>query len=67
MAIVKFVLNLAGIAAMLVGLLWIGQGTGYVRWPQTSFMIGDLQWATRGLMLAVAGAAIILISRRMGD
>ncbi|HST35534.1 MAG TPA: hypothetical protein VLK25_02745 [Allosphingosinicella sp.] len=67
MAIVKFVLSLCGIAAMLVGLLWIGQGTGYVHWPETSFMIGHPQWATRGLMLAVAGAAIILISRRMGD
>ena len=64
---IRMVLSIAGIAAMLVGLLWIGQGTGYVRWPATSFMIGDMQWATRGLMLAVAGAAIFLISRRMGD
>jgi hypothetical protein len=64
---IRMLLSLAGIAALLVGLLWIGQGTGYIRWPESSFMIGHAAWATRGLMLAVAGAAIILISRRMGD
>lgn len=64
---IRMLLSLVGIAALLVGLLWIGQGTGYVRWPETSFMIGQAAWTTRGLMLAVAGAAIILISRRMGE
>ena len=64
---IRTLLSLAGIAAMAVGLLWIGQGTGYVRWPESSFMIGEAAWTTRGLMLAVAGAAILLISRRMGE
>jgi hypothetical protein len=64
---IRTLLSIAGIAAMLMGLLWIGQGTGYVRWPESSFMIGQAAWTTRGLMLAVAGAAILLISRRMGE
>ncbi len=49
-----------------MGLLWIGQGTGYVRWPESSFMIDASEWSTRGLMLAIAGAAMILIARRVG-
>ena len=46
---IRMLLSLVGIAALLVGLLWIGQGTGYVRWPESSFMIGHAAWATRGL------------------
>ena len=64
---IRSLLNLAGIAALLAGLLFMGQGMGWVPWPEASAMIGDREWVTRGLMLAVAGAAIILISRRMGE
>ncbi|WP_262984903.1 hypothetical protein [Sphingomonas daechungensis] len=28
-----------GIFAVLMGLLWIGQGAGLVNWPASSFMI----------------------------
>jgi hypothetical protein len=66
MAIVRLALIVVGILAMLLGLLWIGQGTGYVRWPETSFMIDQSGWSVRGLILAIAGAAMILIGRRIG-
>ena len=66
MVIVRLALIVVGILAMLLGLLWIGQGTGYVRWPETSFMIDQSGWSVRGLMLAIAGAAMILIGRRIG-
>jgi len=62
----RIALTIIGIAALLMGLLWIGQGTGYVRWPESSFMIDASEWSTRGLMLAIAGAAMILIARRVG-
>jgi len=46
-----------------MGLLWIGQGLGWVRWPSESFMIDRSGWAVSGLILALAGAAIFLIAR----
>ena len=54
-----------GVLLTLVGLLWIGQGFGYVRWPRTSFMIDDGAWAEYGTALAVAGLLLMLLARRM--
>jgi hypothetical protein len=48
-----------GILAVLIGLLWIGQGTGIVTWPQSSFMISQMQWAWYGAALAVVGVILI--------
>ena len=28
-----------GILAVVMGLLWVGQGTGLIMWPQESFML----------------------------
>jgi hypothetical protein len=64
MAIIRLVLLVFGILAMLMGLLWIGQGTGTVRWPASSFMIDMAPWTTRGAILAVVGAIAIWLSRR---
>ena len=60
----KLLLQIAGVAAILVGLLWIGQGLGVVRWPPESFMVDQTPWALRGAALAVAGAALLQWSRR---
>jgi hypothetical protein len=49
----------------LMGLLWIGQGLGYVHWPQSSFMLDQRPWADRGAALAVAGLLLILVARRI--
>lgn len=57
-------LVILGIVALLVGLLWIGQGTGYVTWPRSSFMISQIQWAWYGTALAAAGVLVLLLSRR---
>ncbi len=56
----------AGILLLLVGVLWIGQGTGYFPYPSYSFMISDMGWAYRGLGIAVVGIIVILLSRRIG-
>jgi hypothetical protein len=53
-----------GILALLIGLLWIGQGTGTVNWPQSSFMIKQTQWAWYGAALAAVGLGLIWRSRR---
>jgi hypothetical protein len=57
-------LTTLGILALLIGLLWIGQGTGYVAWPQSSFMISQIQWAWYGAALAVVGVILIWRGRR---
>jgi hypothetical protein len=53
-----------GIFALLIGLLWIGQGTGTVNWPRSSFMISQIQWAGYGAALAVVGLILIWLGRR---
>ena len=60
----KTALLVVGFIAVLVGRLWIGQGTGYVRWPASSFMIDARVWAWYGVALAVVGVALIIHARR---
>lgn len=55
----RLTLQIIGVFALLTGLLWIGQGTGYVNWPQSSFMIRQTQWGYYGAGLAVVGAILI--------
>jgi hypothetical protein len=57
-------LLILGILALLVGLLWIGQGTGIVAWPQSSFMISQIQWAYYGAALTAVGVILIWRGRR---
>ena len=54
-----------GVLATLMGLLWIGQGLGYVHWPRSSFMLDQRPWADRGAALAVLGLVLILVARRL--
>lgn len=60
----KIVMMIVGIAAVFMGLLWVGQGTGLVHWPASSFMLDQRPWATRGAILAIVGVVLILLSRR---
>ncbi len=61
---VKNLLLIAGVAAVLMGLLWIGQGLGYIHWPASSFMLDRRPWALRGAILAVVGAVMFAVSLR---
>ena len=60
----KWLTLIAGIIAIAIGLLWIGQGTGLVRWPASSFMIDQSHWTYRGAILAVIGLIAVLFARR---
>ena len=53
-----------GFVALAIGLLWIGQGTGAVTWPRSSFMINQLQWAGYGAAMAGLGLVLIWQSNR---
>ena len=59
----KSALLILGLVAVLMGSLWIGQGTGLVHWPASSFMIDQHPWVTRGAILAVVGLILIAASR----
>lgn len=60
----RMVMKIIGIAAILIGLLWIGQGTGLIMWPSYSFMLQQGQWAVNGAILAIIGAIIVWWSSR---
>ena len=66
MAVVRVLVLIIGFLALLMGLLWIGQGTGLVRWPASSFMINESAWAIRGCVLAVGGLLMIVYGRKIG-
>jgi hypothetical protein len=59
------VLMALGVVMALMGLLWIGQGLGYINWPASSFMLQQRVWADYGAGLAVVGFLLILVSRRL--
>ena len=54
-----------GILAVVVGLIWVGQGTGYFPYPAESFMINQMPWVYRGAGLAALGLIMVLVSRRI--
>jgi uncharacterized membrane protein len=57
-------LLIIGLIALAIGLLWIGQGLGIINWPQSSFMIRQMQWAGYGAALAAVGLILIWQSKR---
>ena len=61
--IMRLLALVLGFAAMLIGLLWIGQGAGLIQWPASSFMIDQRPWITRGAVLTLVGLIVIAASR----
>jgi uncharacterized membrane protein len=57
-------LLIVGLLALSIGLLWIGQGTGAINWPASSFMIKQIEWAGYGAALAGFGLVLIWQSKR---
>jgi uncharacterized membrane protein len=57
-------LLVAGLLAVALGLLWIGQGTGMINWPASSFMISQIQWAYYGGAVAAVGLILIWRGKR---
>ena len=57
-------LTIAGIILLLMGLVFVGQGSGYFPYPASSFMISQTRWIYYGAGIAVVGAILIFISRR---
>ena len=60
----RTLVTIAGVLAMLMGLLWVGQGLGIVHWPASSFMLDQRIWSLWGALLAAAGGVVIFLARR---
>ena len=56
---------LAGIIILAFGTLFTLQGAGVVHWPPESFMLDQRDWIERGLVVALAGLALILTAWRI--
>jgi hypothetical protein len=55
-----------GLLAVAMGVLWIGQGLGVIRWPASSFMISQRVWSVYGAILALIGAGVAWGAQRTG-
>jgi hypothetical protein len=53
---------LLGLAVLAAGLLFLGQGLGYIRWPASSFMISQTRWIYYGGGIALAGFVLIMLA-----
>lgn len=62
----KALLLVLGIAALLAGLLFAGQGSGIITWPRTSFMINSTEWILYGAVLAGIGLVLVGLASRKG-
>ena len=60
----RMLLIVGGALLLAMGLLWIGQGLGWIMWPRESFMLGQPAWSGRGVALAAAGVLLFLLGRR---
>ncbi len=60
----KTLLLLIGIILLAAGLLFMGQGSGYIPWPAESFMISQTKWIYYGGGIAIVGVLLMIVARR---
>jgi hypothetical protein len=60
----KPLLIVAGLVLLALGLLFAGQGSGFIPWPARSFMVRQTEWIYYGGAIALAGLALIVFARR---
>ncbi|RKE85468.1 hypothetical protein [Rhizobium sp. AG855] len=66
MSALRLILKIVAVLAVLMGLIWLGQGTGLFPYPASSFMINQSPWILRGALLALAGLVGLYLLRRRG-
>lgn len=64
MSALKSLMAVVGVAAVMMGALWILQGLDIVRWPADSFMLGDRVWTRNGALLSLVGVVLIWLARK---
>ncbi|OWV94203.1 hypothetical protein ATY81_12160 [Rhizobium sp. R72] len=48
---------------ILIGVVWMGQGSGYFPYPQESFMINQTPWVYWGALATIVGIVVIVVTR----
>jgi hypothetical protein len=56
-------LTLVGMLLLIMGLVFVGQGSGYFPYPASSFMIGQPRWLYYGAGISVLGLILIIVAR----
>jgi hypothetical protein len=59
----RVLLYVFGTVLVAAGGLFILQGADLVRWPANSFMLGMRQWIENGIVIVLAGAAMLAAAR----
>jgi hypothetical protein len=59
----KALMTLIGIVAVAMGVVFMGQGSGYFPYPAESFMISQVRWVYYGGGIALIGLLIIIVAR----
>jgi hypothetical protein len=62
----RIALAVIGLLALLLGLHWISEGTGFLAYPHSPLMYLKPSWTYIGIVTALIGAALIWFSRKMG-
>ncbi|HWS10340.1 MAG TPA: hypothetical protein VN362_21060 [Xanthobacteraceae bacterium] len=57
-------LTIIGILLLLMGLVFMGQGSGYFPYPASSFMISQSRWIYYGGAIVIVGLILIVVARR---
>ena len=53
------ILIFAGILGFLLGMLFLLQGLGIIRYPASSFMVDNRDWVLRGGIIALLSAILV--------
>ena len=57
-------LTIIGILLLLMGLVFMGQGSGYFPYPASSFMISQSRWIYYGGAIVIVGLILIVVAHR---
>ncbi len=61
----SLIILILGAIVTAAGLLFTLQGASVVRWPASSFMLGDRDWTEYGIVIMLMGIALLLTARRI--
>ncbi|MGF0536722.1 hypothetical protein ACQQ2Q_01925 [Agrobacterium sp. ES01] len=62
---IKLGLTVISAIVFIVGLLWVGHGTGAIHLPGTGFISSDSVWIINGALVAAFGLIVLVATRRL--